>query len=310
LTMALLWFYLLFYGVLVLGLLLRKWQSLAPTIMRYTILLVDAPLFMYSFWILDLAKLRHYAPVPVIATLLVVLPLWLTPFWARRLLSKKTAQGSFILSAAFSNVGTTGGAFICYLLFGLPGLSLAYLFLLPYPILIFTLGFSTAKHHACDCQLKLKDYFLNLTTNLISIIPLAAIALGVLLNASALQPPAVSASWADIWIKLGLGMMCLAIGMTLRLQHIFSRWKLITALGLIKFLGIPTLALLLVSLTYGSWTLFPAKVILIQSAMPPAIYAVITANLFGLDRDLVNALWFSTTLLLIPIAGILFLFIG
>jgi predicted permease len=308
--MKFLWFYLLLYGSLGLGLLFRSQHRKAPLLMRFTILLIDAPLFFYSFWLLDLAQVRRFAPIPILATLLVLLPLWLSPLWAKRLLENKSSQGSFILAAAFSNIGTTGGAFICYLLFGLKGLALAYLFLLPYPIIIFTLGFSVAKQYACDCQLRPKDYFLNIMTNLFSLVPLLAIALGITINALGFTPSSQLAHVADVLIKLGLGIMCLAIGMTVNPRHIFTPLKPILAMGALKFLILPSIATILILLTYGSFQPLAAKIIFIQSAMPPAIYAVITANLYGLDRNLVNALWFSVTLFLIPIATLLFLFMG
>ncbi len=309
-TTRLIWFLLLFYASLGLGLALRPWKSFSPLIMRFTILLLETPIFIYSFWILDMHHLKQSAPIPLLSTLLVLLTLVLSPWVARRLRLSCKAQGSFILAASFSNVGTTGGAFVCYLLFGLPGLSLAYLYLAPYPIIIFTLGFSVARHFASECRLSFRDYFTNIATNLISIVPLAAIALGLFLNLMGFQPPHGLVPWADGLIKLDLGIMCLAIGMTLRLPQLFSPWRPVVAVGAIKFLILPLLALVTALFLYGSLDPLPAKVILIQSAMPPAIYAVITANLFGLDRELVNSLWFSLTLLLIPVVLGFFLFWG
>ncbi len=308
--MGLFWFYLIFYGALALGVALRRWQDAAPRIMRLTILWIDAPLFFISYWMLDLTQLRLYAPIPVLATVLVLVPLFLSPALANKLFSKKTSQGSFVLSAAFSNIGTTGGSFLCYLLFGLPGLSLGYLFLFPYPILIFVLGFSAAKRYSCDCRLTFRDYLSNITTNAISLVPLVAIALGLCLNAVGMKPPANIAPWVDVWIKAGLGLMCLAIGMTLVLRRVFAHLPAITTLSAIKFLGLPALALVLVFFSFGSLASIPARVVMIQSFMPPAIYAVITANLFGLDRELANSLWFSTSLLLLPIAALLFILFG
>lgn len=304
--MGLLGFYLIFYGALALGVTLRRWQQAAPRIMRLTILWIDAPLFFISYWMLDLNQLRLYAPIPIIATVLVLVPLYLSPALAKKLFPRKTSQGSFVLSAAFSNIGTTGGSFLCYLFFGLPGLSLGYLFLFPYPLLIFTLGFSAAKHYACDCRLTFRDYLSNIATNMISLIPLVAITLGLILNASGVKPPAHIGPWVDVWVKAGLGLMCLSIGMTLVLRRVFVHRLAIAALSALKFLAVPALALVLVLFAYGSLASIPARVILIQAAMPPAIYAVITANLFNLDRELVNSLWFTTTLLLIPIAALLF----
>jgi predicted permease len=138
-------------------------------------------------------------------------------------------------------------------------------------------------------------------------VPLLSIAAGIILNTSGIAPPEILVPLSDIWIKTGLSLMCIAIGMTLKLRRIALLIKPILSLCIIKFVIIPCIAAAAVFLFYGSFSPLAAKIIIIQSFMPAAIYSVITANLFGLDRDLVNSLWISSTVLLIPIAGILLL---
>jgi predicted permease len=305
---SLLQFYLLFYGALGLGLLLHTHRAWAPQLMRTTILILETPLYFYSYWILDLQRMRHYAPVPVISALLVFLLLALGALWARKILPSGASQGSFVLAAMFSNIGTTGGAFICYLLYGSPGLALGYLYLLPYPLLVFTLGFSLAKRYASPGPLAWQDYARGLLTNLVSLLPLLAMAAGFYCNLRRVPLPASAPVWADVFIKVDLVIMFAAIGMTLELSSLFTPWRAVLALNVLKFLVSPLLAAGCILLAYGAGVSLPAKVILIQSAMPPAIYAVITANLFNLDRRLVNAFWVSGTLLLIPLAALLFVF--
>lgn len=302
---SLLWFYGIFGGALALGLSLRRWQAAAPGLMRLNILALDTPLFFYSYWSLDLARARLYAPIPVIAAILVAATLWLSPLWARRLLPDRRSQGSFVLAAAFSNIGTTGGAFLCYLFFGLEGLAQGYLFLLPYPILVFTLGFSAARHYAGAGRLRPHEYLTHLASNLISLVPLLAIAAGLALNFAGVRPPSGLGPWVDAFIKLGLGSMCLAIGMTLNPRELLPPARVLAAGAAIKFALSPALGLVLALAAYGSLAPLPSRIILIQSAMPPAIYAVITATLFDLDRRLVNALWLSLSLALLPLAALL-----
>ncbi len=303
--MKYIWFYILLYGSLGAGRLFNRWKRYASLIMRLTILFIDAPIFIYSFWIFDTKKLFDYALIPVMGAVLVLIPLWLSPVWAKRILPEKKSQGSFILSAAFSNIGTTGGSFICYLLFGLQGLSLGYLFMVPYPFLVFTMGFSIGRKYSSDTCVRLKDYLLNIVTNLFSLVPLLSITAGIILNISGIGPPEILIPLSDIWIKAGLGLMCFAIGTTLELGKITSFIKPIISLSIVKFIIIPCIATTAVFLFYGSLSPLAAKIIIIQSFMPAAIYSVITANLFGLDRDLANSLWIYSTLLLIPVAGIL-----
>jgi predicted permease len=305
--MKYIWFYVLLYGSLAAGMLLSKWKRHSPLIMRLAILFIDAPILIYSFWIFDAKNLLNYALIPVMGIVLVLAPMWLSPILAKRILPEKKSQGSFILSAAFSNIGSTGGSFICYLLFGLQGLSLGYLYLLPYPFLVFTMGFSIARKYSLDERINLKDYFLNIVTNLFSLVPLLSIAAGIILNTSGITPPEILVPVSDIWIKAGLGLMCFAIGMTLELGKLASLIKPVLSLCFIKFVITPCIAAAAVLLFYGSFAPLAAKIIIIQSFMPAAIYSVITANLFGLDRDLVNSLWISTTVFLIPVAGILLL---
>jgi predicted permease len=305
---ALLQFYLIFYGGLALGLPLRRWQAWSPKLMRAAILGLEVPIFLYSFWILDLPKIRHYAPIPIISTLLMLILIVVSRAWSKKIFPKNPhAQGSFVLASAFSNIGTTGGAFICYLLFGTQGLSLSYLFLLPYPLVIFTLGFSLAKHYASPVRLTLTDYLHNIVSNLTSLVPLLAMSLGLILNVAKIPHWAHAPLVADVLIKTDLIIMFVAIGMTLELKALFKPWPAIAAIQVIKYLISPLLALGFIGLAYGRWNSLPAKIIFIESAMPAAIYAVITANLFQLDRKLANALWVSGTLLLIPLAAFFFL---
>jgi predicted permease len=309
-TVRLLFFFGLFYGSLAVGLGLRQNRAWAPPIMRWTILLVEPWLFLYSLWVVDLRQLPLYAPIPLLAVILILLIIVTTPWLARRLLPRPESQGSFVLAAAFSNIGTTGGAFLCYLLFGQPGLSLAYLFLLPYPFLVFTLGFSVAKRYAAGRRLALSEYLRATLTDPLSALPLLAMTAGALLNAWGPRPPLGAAPVIDVLIKLDLISMCLAIGMTLEWPDFSALGRPLTANAAIKFILSPACALLLVWGWYGSFLSLPAKILVIQAAMPSAIYAVIITNLFGLDRKLVNALWISSTLLLAPVAALLFWFFG
>lgn len=306
--MSLFWFYGLFYGALSLGHLAHRHKQLAPPIMRLTILILETPIFIYSFWLLDLNQVTVYAPIPIIAALLVLLVLLISHGWSKVVHDQRPlSQGSFVLSAGFSNIGTTGGAFICYLLFGLNGLALGYLFLLPYPFLIFTLGFSIAKRFAAGEKLTIHHYLHNIFHNIFSLVPLLAISCGLTLNLLGYQPWQTLIPIMDGLIKLDLVIMCFAIGMTIELHKLLTYRASILALAAIKFLVTPLLALLMVVLVYDSFDLLPVKIILIQAAMPPAIYAVITVNLYRLDRDLINALWLANTVVLIPIVGILYL---
>jgi predicted permease len=304
---ALAWFYSLFYGALILGFSLRRFAGAAPRIMQATIILIETWIFIYSYWILNLQEAIRLLPIPLASLLLVVIPLVWGPFVCRALNLDAKASGSFILATAFSNIGNTGGMFLCYIFFGWHGLALAALYLLPYPFLIFTLGFSVAKHYASAGQLRWQEYITNIFSNPFSIIPLVAMLVGFALNFSGLKPPVSAAPVVDVLIKLDLALMCLAIGMTIQARHFFSPLKPVIAASLIKFLALPILAWILTVLFFGLTPNLQAKVILIQSAMPAAIYAVITANLYALDRNLVNALWLSTTLLLIPAAAVMFL---
>jgi malate permease and related proteins len=301
-------FYLLFYGALGAGVLLRAGRGWSPRIMRWTIILLEPWLFFYSLWVMDLSQIRHFTPIPLLAVALILLPLGLTPLWVGRFLPRRSSQGSFILAASFSNIGTTGGAFLCYLLFGQQGLSLAYLFLLPYPFLIFTLGFSLARRYARqDVRMTFGEYLLALLRDPVSVLPLLAMGAGAALNFYGWRPPAGAAPWVDILIKADIAVMCLAIGMTLNPPRLRDDWRAIAANGVIKFIALPALTLAAVLLIYGSLNPLPARVLLIQAAMPSAIYAVIAANLFDLDLELANTLWITTTLMLAPVALILFL---
>ena len=305
------WFFLLFYGALAAGLPLRRFGAHAPRVMRANILVVETPVFVYALWALDLAQLERYAPVPLGSVGLILLLGALARAWARRLWpGAPRARGSFVIASAFSNIGNTGGMFLCYLLFGTTGLSLASLFLVPYPLLIFTLGFAAARTYADGKRPRPVEALRHLATNRIAVMPLGAMILGLILNLLGLPLPEGLAGVVDVLIKINIAVACLAIGATLRPGHLFTPWRPVAALSALKFVVAPAAALAVALLAYGGLGPLPARVLLIQSAMPAAVYSVITATLFGLDRDLANTLWLSTTLLLAPLALLLFALFG
>lgn len=309
-AVKLLWFYFLSYGALLLGFFLRRWSQYSPLVMRASVYALEAPLFLYAFWVLDFQQTREYAIIPLFSLALLLGGLAVHPLWAKMLSSDPRSQGSLVLASSFSNVGSTGGLFICYLLFGSTGLSLASLFLLPYPIIIFTLGFSEAHRYGQNQRLPLRESIRRMATHSISFIPIAAMAVGLVLNFFRISPPRFMPQWADVWARLSMAVSCMAIGSTIRTGQWFSPWKPVAAVGIVKFIFTPCIAALLLSIWFDNFLHPSAIVILIQACMPPAVYSVVMANVFRLNRDWANSIWLSNTLFLIPIVGVLFYFFG
>jgi predicted permease len=83
-----------------------------------------------------------------------------------------------------------------------------------------------------------------------------------------------------------------AVGMTVYARRLPGFWKAATATAALKFLAGPALMLGVAAALGLSGT--PLGVCVLLAAMPTALYSVLMANLFGLNRDLANTTFILT----------------
>jgi predicted permease len=120
------------------------------------------------------------------------------------------------------------------------------------------------------------------------------VTLGLVLNVRGVAPPEAILRWRviDGLMVLGIILQFGGVGLTVRVRRLAPFWKLALGTSALKFLVSPALMLgaaLLLGLSG-----MPLYVCVLLAAMPTALYSVLMANIFGLNKDLANATFILT----------------
>jgi hypothetical protein len=209
----------------------------------------------------------------------------------------------FGLQGGMGNVGYTLGGAFCFMLWGIQGLGLEQLFCMMWPFFAFLFCFPMARHYgemgsgeACPVVSPLRFAARTLWRSLIDLrsLPLYTATLGVLLNVGGFAPPETVRQWGviDALMVIGIVIQFGSIGMTVRARQIPVYWKMALASCGLKLVLSPLL-MLAAALAMGM-TGMPLYVCVLLGAMPTALYSVLMANLFGLNRDLANTTFIVT----------------
>jgi predicted permease len=132
----------------------------------------------------------------------------------------------------------------------------------------------------------------------LAILPLIAITVGLTLGLSGVDLPHAFQVPRKILVFAAVILYSLSFGMTARFRPMLRRVREYVAILPVKFLVGP-LTGLAVALLLGYTPANNAlgfKIIVIQSAMPVAIWSVVATKLFRLDEQLALGLWIFTTL--------------
>ena len=266
--------------------------------------------FVGVYWSMDFQQLKLlFFPVLGIVHLLSGgIIAWLL---ARSIHLNSQDTGSFFCCGFFSNVVSIGGL-ISFLFLGEPGYTLVPLYTLILRIAYYAIGFPIAKYYsvkgsqnnqkAFNFKALLKDPFI--------LVVLACILIGLGLNASGLERPAIYSSIIAVFVPTYTILLLISIGLAMEFSKMRQYLRESLFIAGIKFLIVPAL---MVSVGYfmGYQHInngLPLKVILILSSTPVAFHALIPPSLYGLNLDLANSCWlFSTLCLIIWMPVLLFL---
>jgi len=209
------------------------------------------------------------------------------------------------MAASLSNLGYTGGAFVCYALFGTAGLALANIYLLPWLPITYLIFFPILKAYELrtageNKKFKLKQLF---DFRLIAL-PTAICALFI--NAADIKSPSLINNYyiVDSLVYTASAMSFFAIGLRVKLSMLKNYINLFFYLSAIKFILTPILALSIIwllSLTGQNLDPLVRNVIIVLSLAPSAVLMVTISNVFDLDSRLASALWIVTTAVFIII---------
>ena len=280
-----------------LGLLKSAW---AGRIMSSAIIGCDAPIAIVAIWHLDLKP--GVGLVPLAGGIVGIVTCLIGLAVARMMRMRPADAAVFGLQSGMGNVGYTLGGCICFAVWGIQGLALEQMFCLMWPFFAFLFCFPIARLYGEAAagggeKLPLAAYAVRTLwrslTDLRSL-PLYTATAGLLLNLATVTPPAAitESHIIDVLMVAGIFMQFGSVGMTLRARRIPDFWRPALGSGAIKFLVSPLLMLGLAMVLGLSGDALAVCVIL--AAMPTALYSVLMANLFGLNKDLANTTFILT----------------
>jgi len=282
----------------------------AGRIMSAAIIGCDAPIACLAIWHLETGAGVWKVPVAGVAVAVATCLAGLAVARWRRLCPADAAV--FGLQAGMGNVGYTLGGFLCFALWGLQGLAIEQMYCMMWPFFSFLFCFPIARHYGeaasgihedvPPAAYALRTLWRTLTD--LRSLPLYTASLGLVVNLAGPTPPAVirQSHIIDILMIVGIVMQFGSVGMTVRARRIPVYWKRALGSGLLKFLLSPALMLGL-ALAMGI-SGDPLYVCLVLAAMPTALYSVLMANIFGLNRDLANTAFVLTHAVCLGLIGV------
>jgi predicted permease len=205
----------------------------------------------------------------------------------------------FGYAAAHSNWGFTMGGFICLRLFGERGLAYTVIFATLWTVVMFGVFFPLAGRFAG----RRERYGIGTAVrNLLDLrcLPLFGVLTGIGLSLSGVPRPALFAQWhiIDALVIVCTAVMFFVTGLRLHVSHLRQNARLYAWLAGIKFVASPLMAVGLIWLVQAAGLELgplPIRVMIVESFMPMALFAVAVANLYGLDAPLASSLFVANT---------------
>lgn len=272
-------------------------EHLAKKIMTAVLVSFNWLIALFVIWRMQLSRQLIWLPIVGLCLMLTSTALSIGLFSFLKL--DRRSQLTLILAGGLSNIGYTGGAFVCYALFGAVGLALANIYLLLYLPTLYLVFLPLLKVR----ELRLKDS--NAGFRLSQVLDLRCLAVpavitAIILNLTNVKTPDFVLKFhiIDIFVYTASSLSFFAIGLRVKLSRLKNYINLYFPLAAVKFILTPAAALLIIwllALTGRSLNGLVEKVIIVLSATPSAVLMVTMSNVFDLDGPLASALWVVTT---------------
>lgn len=278
-------------------------EHFAKKIMTAVLVCFNWLIALLVIWPMQLSRQLIWLPIVGLTLISVITAVSAVFFYF--LEPDRKSRLTLILAAGLSNTGYTGGAFVCYILFGMDGLAMAniYLLLSVPAFYLFYLPFLKVRElRAKDRTAALKlDFLLDFR---MLVIP--AVIAAIVLNLTNIKPPAFITRFyiIDILVCVASALSFFAIGLRIKLSRLKNYISLYFLIAAVKFILTPAVALLIVALlTLAGQNLndMVRKVIIVLSATPSAVLMVTMSNVFDLDSPLASALWVITMAIFVAI---------
>ena len=272
-------------------------EQLAKKIMTAVLVSFNWLIALFVIWPMQLTRQLIWLPIVGVCLMLTITALSAALFSFLNLDHK--SRLTLILAGGLSNVGYTGGAFVCYALFGMTGLALANIYLLFSLPTVYLIYVPLLKFHELRIKHASAKFKLSQVLDFRFLV-LPAVIAALILNLTGVKSPAFIAKFRiiDIFVYIASGLSFFAIGLRVNLSLLKNYVNLYFLLSVVKFILTPAVALLLIwllALTGQNLTEMVKKVIIVLAFAPSAVLMVTMSNVFDLDGPLASALWVVTT---------------
>ncbi|MFW5683837.1 MAG: AEC family transporter [Spirochaetota bacterium] len=276
-------------------------------VLKLTSIFVLNPIpIVNSFWQLRLESGR-LALFPLLGLFMLALG-GIAAVLANRIfrIPPKRAASVFVASM-FTNIVTFGGL-TAFVFFGTDGYGFVQLFNMFVSVAYYAVGYPISEQLAKEDGSRFAFSPRIVLDRPYLLIPITAIAVGILLNLRGLERPTVIGHVSSLLIPLITGFLGLSIGLTLYFGRIADYVREIALISVIKFIIVPAV-MIPVGLLLGFQNLAGGvafRVLVIVSVMPVAFNALVPPVVYGFDLDLANSAWIVTTLGLLVILPLIY----
>lgn len=278
-------------------------EHLAKMLMTLLMVSFNWMIALLVIWQMQLSPQLTWLPVIGLVLMLSTTALSIVIFSLLKVDSK--SRLTLILAGGLSNTGYTGGAFVCYAVFGTVGLALAniyHVFSLPtfYFIYLPLLKFRQLRSEQNGSGFTLS----NLLDPRMLTIPAIIVALSLNLTGVKVPSLLLRIHLVDIFVYTASLLAFFSIGLRIKFSRLKNYVSLYFVLSVVKFILTPVMALLIIwflSLTGHDLSAAVKGVIIVLSTAPSAVIMVTMSNVFDLDAPLASALWVVTTAIFVVI---------
>ena len=215
---------------------------------------------------------------------------------------------SVFTCSMFANIGAFA-SLAAFVLYGTEGFLIVQLMAFFEVFMYYVIGFPLSRAVARGDLRQFKLSWGLIKENSISLLPIAAILVGLGLNAAGAPRP----EWLELisgFLVLSFGgVLGLSIGLTLQPGRIAVYGRELGLIAAVKFAVIPAVVIAAGAAARAGGLIDPIgfKVVVFFAFLPSAFTSLIPPSLYGFDLDLANSGWLVTTLAMLVVFPILFL---
>jgi len=205
------------------------------------------------------------------------------------------ARGAYILAAGLNNMGSTGGALLCFAFLGEEGFAQATVLVFHWQFLIYLVCFPLARHWSTAHQrLSIRGELVEAFRDP-RLLPLVGLAMGLALNMAGIERPGMLGGMSAIGVAIAASTAAFGVGLSIRTEKFGEYRHLYASQFVAKFIVLPALC---VTVSHAvPMSPMARNIVLIQATCPQAFYAVFLAHFFDLDHHQANSMFIVNSIL-------------